>query len=50
MLNILDVDKLQYIAFVDREFNYINEIKEKNSIILIAAFIGNTRLIDNIYL
>jgi len=50
MLKVLDVDKLQYIAFVDREFNYIEEIEEKNSIILIAGFIGNTRLIDNIYL
>jgi len=50
MLKNLDVDKLQYIAFVDREFNYIDKIEEKNSIILIAAFVGNTRLIDNIYL
>jgi pantoate--beta-alanine ligase len=50
MIKVLEVDKLQYIAFVDREFNYIHEIKEKNSIILIAAFVGNTRLIDNIYL
>jgi len=50
MIEVLDVDTLQYIAFVDREFNFINKIKEKNSIILIAAFIGNTRLIDNIYL
>jgi len=50
MLKVLDVDKLQYIAFVDRDFNYISKIKEKNSIILIAAFVGNTRLIDNIYI
>jgi len=50
MLEVLDVDKLQYIAFVDREFNFIQQIEEKNSIILIAAFVGNTRLIDNIYL
>jgi pantoate--beta-alanine ligase len=50
MLKILNVDKIQYIACVDREFNYINEIKEKNTIILIAAFVGNTRLIDNIYI
>ena len=50
MIKILDVDKLQYIAFVDREFNYIDTIQENNTIILIAAFVGNTRLIDNIYL
>lgn len=50
MLNILDVDELQYIAFVDREFNYIKTIKPNNTIILIAAKIGNTRLIDNIFI
>ena len=50
MLEILDVDELQYIAFVDREFNAINEIIPNNTIILIAAFIGSTRLIDNIFI
>jgi len=50
MLNILDVDELQYIAFVDIEFNYIKHIKPNNTIILIAAKIGNTRLIDNIFI
>ncbi len=50
MVNILDVDELQYIAFVDRDFNYINEIKPNNTIILIAAKIGDTRLIDNIFI
>jgi pantoate--beta-alanine ligase len=50
MLKILDVDKIQYIECVDRKFNYINKIEEKNTIILIAALIGTTRLIDNIYI
>ncbi len=50
MLEILDVDELQYIAFVDREFNYIDKIKPQNTIVLIAAFIGSTRLIDNIWI
>jgi len=50
MLEILDVDELQYIAFVDRNFNYIDEIKPSNTIILIAAKVGNTRLIDNIWI
>jgi len=49
MLKILDVDELQYIAFVDREFNYIDKIQLQNTIILIAAFVGSTRLIDNIW-
>ncbi|AZV47073.1 pantoate--beta-alanine ligase [Nautilia sp. PV-1] len=50
MLDILDVDELQYIAFVDRDFNYINKIKPGDTIILIAAKVGNTRLIDNIWI
>ena len=50
MINILDVDKLQYIAFVDKDFNYIDKIYPGNTIILIAAYVGSTRLIDNIYL
>ena len=50
MLEILDVDELQYIAFVDREFNNINEIIPNNTIILIAAKVGETRLIDNIFI
>jgi len=50
MLEVLDVDKLQYIAFVDRDFNYIDKIIPGNTIILIAAYVGNTRLIDNIWI
>jgi len=50
MLKILDVDELQYIAFVDREFNEIKEIIPQNTIILIAAKVGTTRLIDNIFI
>ncbi len=50
MIRILDVDKLQYIAFVDRNFNYIDKIIPGNTIILIAAYVGTTRLIDNIWI
>jgi len=50
MLKILDVDKLDYIAFVDRDFNYIQKIIPNNTIILIAAYVSNTRLIDNIFI
>jgi pantoate--beta-alanine ligase len=50
MLKVLEIDKIQYIAFVDREFNYIDTIKPNNTIILIAGFVGETRLIDNIFI
>jgi len=50
MLKILDVDELQYIEFVDKEFNPIEKIIPNNTIILIAAKIGSTRLIDNIWI
>jgi pantoate--beta-alanine ligase len=50
MENILNIDKVQYIAFVDRDFNVITKIQPKNSIILIAGFVGSTRLIDNVFL
>jgi len=50
MEKILEVDKLQYIAFVDRDFNPIEKIIPNNTIVLIAAYVGNTRLIDNIYI
>ncbi|WP_457561001.1 pantoate--beta-alanine ligase [Caminibacter sp.] len=50
MQKILDVDEIQYIAFVDKEFNYIDKIKSENTIVLIAAYVGSTRLIDNIWI
>lgn len=45
-LSGLEVD---YVAIVDREFNEIKSIQISQSIILIAAKVGTTRLIDNIW-
>jgi len=43
------VDKLDYVAIVDREFNELKDVQIGNSIILVAAFVGKTRLIDNMW-
>jgi pantoate--beta-alanine ligase len=50
MKKVLQLDKLDYIAFVDRQFNPVKEVQFGNTIILIAGYVGNTRLIDNIYI
>jgi len=50
MLKILELDKIDYVEFVDKNFNKINKIQKNNTIILIAGYVGSTRLIDNIYL
>ena len=44
-----EVDKLDYVAIVNREFRELKEVEIGNTIILIAAYVGKTRLIDNIW-
>ena len=44
---IIDID---YIQIVNREFQSIETVELKNSIILVAVKIGTTRLIDNIWI
>ncbi len=41
---------IEYIAFVNRDFKKIETIELKNSTILVACIVGETRLIDNIWL
>ena len=51
MLEVLqEADKIEYIAIVDREFNALEEVKIGNTIILVAAWVGKPRLIDNIWI
>jgi pantoate--beta-alanine ligase len=45
-----DVDKIDYIAIVDRDFRQIETIQIGDTIILVAAWVGTTRLIDNIWI
>ncbi|MCG3715138.1 pantoate--beta-alanine ligase, partial [Aliarcobacter butzleri] len=47
VMSILDVE---YVAIVDKEFNELETIEPTNTIILIVARFGNTRLLDNIWL
>ena len=44
------VDRLEYVAIVNRDFRRVDYIEIGNTIILIAAYIGSTRLIDNIWI
>jgi pantoate--beta-alanine ligase len=50
MLEVLKDTEVQYVEIVDREFNTLKEIEIKNSIILVATFVGKTRLIDNMWI
>jgi len=50
MQEVMQTLDVEYIAVVDRNFNEIEKIELKNSIILVVARFGNTRLLDNIWL
>ena len=48
MLKTLKTLKVEYVEITDREFNKIATIQPGNTRILVAAYAGLTRLIDNI--
>lgn len=50
MLSTLEPLKVDYIAFVNYDFEPVEKVELANTIILVAAYVGKTRLIDNIWL
>ncbi len=51
MVEVLsEADTIEYVAIVDREFNAIDNIEIGNTIILVAAWVGKPRLIDNLWI
>jgi len=51
MLKVLEeADKVEYVAIVDREFKQLEKVVIGNTIILVAAWVGEPRLIDNIWI
>ena len=47
---VMQTLEVEYVAIVDREFNELENIEPKNTIILVVAKFGTTRLLDNIWL
>ena len=51
MMNILSgTSKIEYVEILARDFSAIEKVELGNTIILVAAMVGKTRLIDNILL
>ena len=50
MLEILQGLKIGYVAILSRDFEPIDEVQIGNTIILVEAIVGETRLLDNIWL
>ena len=50
MLEILDdADQVEYVAIVNRAFQALDKVEVGNTIILVAAWVGKPRLIDNLW-
>ena len=51
MLEVLsEADSIEYVAIVDRGFRPLEKVEIGNTIILVAAWVGKPRLIDNIWI
>ena len=51
MLHVLaEADSVEYVAIVNREFKALEKVEIGNTIILVAAWVGKPRLIDNLWI
>jgi len=50
MLIILEPLEIGYVAILSKEFEIIEEVEIGNTVILVEALVGETRLLDNIWL
>lgn len=50
MLKLLEPLAVEYVAIVNRRFESIPEVAIGDTLILIAARVGTTRLIDNVWM
>jgi pantoate--beta-alanine ligase len=50
MLEVLKSIDIEYVAFVNRQFQSIKTVEIGNTMILVAGRVGSTRLIDNLWI
>jgi len=50
MAVLKEADEVEYVAIVDRSFKAIEKVEIGNTIILVAAWVGKPRLIDNLWI
>ncbi|WP_297441917.1 pantoate--beta-alanine ligase [Sulfurimonas sp.] len=50
MLEILSPLEVGYVAILDRDFNVVKSVEIGNTVILVEALAGKTRLLDNLWL
>jgi len=51
MMQVLsETDRVEYVSIVDRRFRVLENVEIGNTIILVAAWVGKPRLIDNIWI
>ena len=50
MKKVLSEVEVEYVALVNHQFEQLVEVELGNTIILVAAKVGNTRLIDNLWI